>query len=47
MDVQTNEIFIAYCPERVLPGNIMKELVDNDRVVGGLTLEATKLVSSF
>jgi UDP-N-acetyl-D-mannosaminuronic acid dehydrogenase len=31
------DIAIAYCPERVLPGRILKELVDNDRCVGGLT----------
>jgi len=40
-------IHIAYCPERVLPGKIMTELVANDRVVGGLTAEATKAVSDF
>jgi UDP-N-acetyl-D-mannosaminuronic acid dehydrogenase len=31
------EVAIAYCPERVLPGRILDELVKNDRVVGGLT----------
>ena len=31
------DIQIAYCPERVLPGNTMHELVSNDRVVGGTT----------
>jgi len=45
LDVQ--HIHIAYCPERVLPGKIMSELVENDRIVGGLTEEATKEVSSF
>ena len=45
VDIAT--IYIAYCPERVLPGKIMTELVENDRVVGGLTPEATKQVSSF
>ena len=45
--VDTSKISIAYCPERVLPGNIMTELVDNDRVVGGLTTEATKIVADF
>ena len=45
VDVKT--IYIAYCPERVLPGKIMIELVENDRVVGGLTPEATKQVSEF
>ena len=33
--------FCRYCPEGVLPGNIMTELVSNDRVVGGLTNEGT------
>jgi len=45
IDVST--IYMAYCPERVLPGKIMTELVENDRVVGGLTPEATKEVASF
>ena len=45
--VDVSTVFIAYCPERVLPGKIMAELVDNDRVVGGLTPEATKQVSCF
>ncbi|WP_193337131.1 UDP-N-acetyl-D-mannosamine dehydrogenase [Devosia beringensis] len=31
------DIQVAYCPERVLPGRIMTELVDNDRVIGGIT----------
>jgi UDP-N-acetyl-D-mannosaminuronic acid dehydrogenase len=31
------DVAIAYCPERVLPGRILHELVENDRVVGGLT----------
>ena len=31
------DIFIAYCPERVLPGQIMVELISNDRVIGGMT----------
>lgn len=31
------DINLAYCPERVLPGKILHELVENDRVVGGLT----------
>ncbi len=35
------EVHFAYCPERVLPGNIFNELIHNDRVIGGLTMEAT------
>jgi len=45
--VDVSSIHIAYCPERVLPGKIMMELVENDRVVGGLTHEATKAVAEF
>ncbi len=32
-----SDVFIAYCPERVLPGRILIELVQNDRCIGGLT----------
>lgn len=31
------DIRIAYCPERVLPGHVMRELIENDRVIGGLS----------
>lgn len=40
-------IHIAYCPERVLPGNVIYELVHNDRVIGGLTDEATDKAIGF
>jgi len=36
------EIYIAYCPERVLPGNVMYELVHNDRVIGGVDEASTQ-----
>jgi len=36
-----NKIFIAYCPERVLPGNVLYELEHNDRVIGGLDPESS------
>ena len=45
--VEIENLYIAYCPERVLPGKIILELVENDRIVGGLTIEATKVVSEF
>ena len=38
---------IAYCPERVLPGNVMYELVNNDRVIGGVDNKSTKKALSF
>lgn len=36
-DAEQPDVFVAYCPERVLPGQIMTELVKNDRVIGGMT----------
>lgn len=45
--VKVEEVHMAYCPERVLPGKIMTELVENDRVVGGVTDIATKAVADF
>ena len=45
--VDVTGISIAYCPERVLPGKVMIELVENDRIVGGYTPEATRAVSDF
>jgi UDP-N-acetyl-D-mannosaminuronic acid dehydrogenase len=45
--VNTEGIHLAYCPERVLPGQIMRELVENDRIVGGLTSEAADQVAAF
>jgi UDP-N-acetyl-D-mannosaminuronic acid dehydrogenase len=38
---------IAYCPERVLPGNVMYELVNNDRVIGGVDKKSTEKAVSF
>lgn len=35
-------VHVAHCPERVLPGRVMVELVSNDRIVGGLTREAAE-----
>ena len=45
--VETSGVQIAYCPERVLPGKIMQELKENNRVVGGVTDEATEKISAF
>lgn len=41
------DVHIAYCPERVLPGRIMIELVENDRIIGGLSVSATSAVADF
>lgn len=49
--VDTSNISIAYCPERVLPGKIMQELTENDRIVGGIdeksALEVEKFYKTF
>ena len=42
-----NGVHIAYCPERVLPGKIMKEIITNDRIVGGITPNSAKVVADF
>src|SRR5690554_5853414 len=41
------KLFIAYCPERVLPGNVMYELVHNDRVIGGVDEPSTQKACEF
>jgi len=41
------DLNIAYCPERVLPGRIMIELVENDRIVGGIDKKSAEAVSKF
>lgn len=41
------KIFIAYCPERVLPGNVIYELVHNDRVIGGWDEASTDKAIEF
>lgn len=41
------KLHIAYCPERVLPGNVMHELVHNDRVIGGVDEASTQKALAF
>ena len=41
------KICIAYCPERVLPGNVIYELVHNDRVIGGIDEKSTEAAIAF
>ena len=41
------KIYIAYCPERVLPGNIIYELIHNDRVIGGIDSASTDKAIAF
>lgn len=48
---EETDIYIAHCPERVLPGHVLRELVQNDRVIGGMTprcaQQATQLYKTF
>jgi len=41
------KIYMAYCPERVLPGKILKELVENDRIIGGVNRESAELAKEI
>jgi UDP-N-acetyl-D-mannosaminuronic acid dehydrogenase len=41
------DVAIAYCPERVLPGRILAELIDNDRVIGGITPRCARKALAF
>jgi len=41
------DINIAYCPERVLPGKVVHELVSNDRVIGGMTQRCSKRATAL
>jgi len=45
--VNIDSVFIAYSPERVLPGHIMRELIENDRVIGGINTESTIRAAEF
>jgi len=45
--VNISNIYIAHSPERVLPGQIMRELIENDRVVGGINIKSTKKAAEF
>jgi UDP-N-acetyl-D-mannosaminuronic acid dehydrogenase len=41
------DVQVAYCPERVLPGHVVRELVSNDRVIGGMTRKASDMASAL
>jgi len=41
------DVFVAHCPERVLPGRILVELVENDRIVGGINPLSTEKAVEF
>lgn len=44
---EASDIRIAHCPERVLPGKVMQELITNDRVIGGMTARCSTLAATL
>ena len=46
-DDPRTDVHIAYCPERVLPGKVMQELISNDRIIGGLTPACSQEATAF
>jgi len=44
---KSSDISIAHCPERVLPGHVIRELVENDRVIGGMTERCAEKASQL
>lgn len=46
-DAGNADVSVAYCPERILPGSVLRELVENARVVGGVSPACTKKALEF
>jgi UDP-N-acetyl-D-mannosaminuronic acid dehydrogenase len=44
---ELSDIRIAHCPERVLPGRILREVVENDRIIGGLTRKCAQAATAL
>jgi UDP-N-acetyl-D-mannosaminuronic acid dehydrogenase len=44
---ESSDIRVAHCPERVLPGQVLRELVQNDRVIGGMTLKCSEAATAL
>jgi UDP-N-acetyl-D-mannosaminuronic acid dehydrogenase len=44
---EDSDIRVAHCPERVLPGHVLRELVQNDRVIGGMTPKCSELAAAL
>jgi UDP-N-acetyl-D-mannosaminuronic acid dehydrogenase len=42
-----NQLYVAHCPERVLPGRILEELVDNDRIIGGYCRDSAQMAKEL
>jgi UDP-N-acetyl-D-mannosaminuronic acid dehydrogenase len=44
---EESDIRVAHCPERVLPGHVIRELVENDRIIGGMTPKCTEVATEL
>lgn len=44
---EVSDIRVAHCPERVLPGHVLRELVENDRVIGGMTPKCSEIAAKL
>lgn len=44
---ESSDIRVAYCPERVLPGHVISELINNDRIIGGMTEACSEAAIKF
>jgi len=44
---ESSDIRIAHCPERVLPGHVLRELVENDRIIGGMTRTCSEAAAAL
>lgn len=47
LGIKKGSFYMAHCPERVIPGNLLYEIVNNDRIVGGLDRKSTELTASL
>lgn len=47
LDGDDGDIFLAYCPERILPGKVIQEVTENDRVIGGITPKSSAMAIKF
>lgn len=46
-DSDSGQVYIAHCPERVLPGKILEEFISNDRIIGGINEHSTEKTFAF
>ncbi|PIN66886.1 MAG: UDP-N-acetyl-D-mannosamine dehydrogenase [Candidatus Altarchaeum sp. CG12_big_fil_rev_8_21_14_0_65_33_22] len=40
--ISIKDVYVAHCPERVIPGNMLKEFINNDRIIGGINKESSQ-----